>query len=63
MSLADAIHRRAREQWAILRSEIDFDIVGDNLKDIAGFTIEKYEYIERMHAFRRDPPESAAHQA
>ena len=28
----------------VLRSEIDFDIVGDNLKDIAGFTIEKYEY-------------------
>ena len=28
----------------LLRSEIDFDIVGDNLKDIAGFTIEKYEY-------------------
>ncbi len=29
----------------ILRGEIDFDVVGDNLKDIAGFTIEKYEYI------------------
>lgn len=28
-----------------LRSEIDFDIVGDNLKDIAGFTLDKYEYI------------------
>ena len=28
-----------------LRNEIDFDIVGDNLKDIAGFTLEKYEYI------------------
>ena len=28
-----------------LGNEIDFDIVGDNLKDIAGFTIEKYEYI------------------
>ena len=28
-----------------LRSEIDFDIVGDNLKDIAGFTLEKYEYV------------------
>ena len=29
----------------MLRNEIDFDIVGDNLKDIAGFTIEKYEYV------------------
>lgn len=29
----------------VLRGEIDFDVVGDNLKDIAGFTIEKYEYI------------------
>ena len=28
-----------------LRNEIDFDIVGDNLKDIAGFTLEKYEYV------------------
>ncbi len=28
-----------------LKNEIDFDIVGDNLKDIAGFTVEKYEYI------------------
>ena len=28
-----------------LRTEIDFDIIGDNLKDIAGFTLEKYEYI------------------
>ncbi len=28
-----------------LRNEIDFDIVGDNLKDIAGFTLEKYEYL------------------
>ena len=28
-----------------LRNEIDFDILGDNLKDIAGFTLEKYEYI------------------
>jgi anti-anti-sigma factor len=28
-----------------LRSEIDFDIVGDNLKDIAGFTLEKHEFI------------------
>ena len=29
----------------VLSEPIDFDIVGDNLKDIAGFTIEKYEYI------------------
>lgn len=28
-----------------LKNEIDFDIVGDNLKDIAGFTLEKYEYV------------------
>ena len=28
-----------------LGNEIDFDILGDNLKDIAGFTLEKYEYI------------------
>ena len=28
-----------------LGNEIDFDIVGDNLKDIAGFTLEKYEYV------------------
>ena len=33
------------QQPPILRGEIDFDVVGDNLKDIAGFTIEKYEYI------------------
>ena len=33
------------QEPAILRGEIDFDVVGDNLKDIAGFTIEKYEYI------------------
>lgn len=34
-----------REEKEVLRNEIDFDIVGDNLKDIAGFTVEKYEYI------------------
>ena len=28
-----------------LQNEIDFDIVGDNLKDITGFTVEKYEYV------------------
>ena len=28
-----------------LRNTIDFDIVGDNLRDIASFTVEKYEYI------------------
>ncbi len=33
------------EAAGTLRNEIDFDIVGDNLKDIAGFTIEKYEYV------------------
>ena len=33
-----------REKGA-LQGAIDFDVVGDNLKDIAGFTIEKYEYI------------------
>lgn len=34
-----------REEKEVLRNEIDFDIVGDNLKDIAGFTVEKYEFI------------------
>ena len=33
------------QEPGILRGTIDFDVVGDNLKDIAGFTIEKYEYI------------------
>ena len=33
------------QELGILRGTIDFDVVGDNLKDIAGFTIEKYEYI------------------
>ncbi len=35
----------AEHEAGTLRSVIDFDVVGDNLKDIAGFTIEKYEYI------------------
>ena len=33
------------QEPGIFRGTIDFDVVGDNLKDIAGFTIEKYEYI------------------
>ena len=33
-----------------LRNEIDFDIVGDNLKDIAGFTLEKARVHQRLHA-------------
>ncbi len=28
-----------------LKNEIDFDIFGDNLRDVAGFTLEKYEYV------------------
>ena len=35
----------AETEAGTLRNEIDFDIVGDNLKDIAGFTFEKYEFI------------------
>ena len=35
----------AEAEPGTLRNEIDFDIVGDNLRDIAGFTLEKYEYI------------------
>lgn len=27
-----------------IRSAVDFDIVGDNIQDIAEFTIEKYEF-------------------
>ena len=27
-----------------LRSAIDFDVVGDNITDIADFTVEKYEF-------------------
>ena len=34
-----------KQEPGILRGTIDFDVVGDNLKDIAEFTIEKHEYI------------------
>ena len=27
-----------------IRSSVDFDIVGDNIQDIAEFTVEKYEF-------------------
>ena len=27
-----------------IKSAVDFDIVGDNLQDIAEFTVEKYEF-------------------
>ena len=27
-----------------VRSAVDFDIVGDNIQDIAEFTVEKYEF-------------------
>ena len=40
-----AVPGSGEQEPPILRGEIDFDVVGDNLKDIAGFTIEKYEYI------------------
>jgi anti-anti-sigma factor len=43
LSTADA--GSGEQEPPVLRGEIDFDVVGDNLKDIAGFTIEKYEYI------------------
>ena len=41
-----------------LRNTIDFDIVGDNLRDIASFTVEKYEYINNCTLCDEDARES-----
>lgn len=32
------------EKIMTVRSAVDFDIVGDNIQDIAEFTVEKYEF-------------------
>lgn len=32
------------EKIMTVKSAVDFDIVGDNIQDIAEFTIEKYEF-------------------
>ena len=32
------------EKILTVRSAVDFNIVGDNISDIAGFTVEKYEF-------------------
>ena len=48
----------AEAEPGTLRNEIDFDIVGDNLKDIAGFTLDKYEYINDCTLSRETRQES-----
>lgn len=32
------------EKMAQVRSSVDFNVVGDNILDIADFTVEKYEF-------------------
>ncbi len=50
----------AEAEPGTLRNEIDFDIVGDNLKDIAGFTLDKYEYINDCTLSRETRQEALA---
>lgn len=49
-----------KAETGTLQNEIDFDIVGDNLKDIAGFTLEKYEYINDCTLSRETRQEALA---
>ena len=41
--MADA-PKDAEEKIGRIRSSVDFNVVGDNILDIAEFTVEKYEF-------------------
>lgn len=36
--------KEAEEKIGTIRSSVDFNVVGDNILDIAEFTVEKYEF-------------------
>ena len=36
--------KEAEEKIGTIRTSVDYDVVGDNILDIAEFTVEKYEF-------------------
>lgn len=39
-----APRKEAEEKIGTIRSSVDFNVLGDNILDIAEFTVEKYEF-------------------